>query len=103
MPDILDTSSVTSMSYTWSGCSSLSYFGPDTFKNCLCTSFAGAFYNCALPVDQVDKILVNIESNGTSNGTLHINAGTNATPSQTGKDATDTLRARGWTVTLNGY
>ena len=62
-----------------------------------------AFAGCALPESEVDKILINLESNGTSNGTLGINGGSNATPSQAGQDAADALFARGWAVTLNGY
>jgi hypothetical protein len=51
----------------------------------------------------VDGLLISLESYNTSNGTIGINEGTNATPSATGQAATDALRARGWTVTLNGY
>ncbi len=62
-----------------------------------------AWRNNALDQTSVDFILVNINAHGTSNGTLGIDQGTNATPSATGQAATDALRARGWTVTLNGY
>jgi hypothetical protein len=56
----------------------------------------------------VDNILVSINTAATTynlnDGLLTINGGTNATPSVgTGQPAADALRARGWTVTLNGY
>jgi surface protein len=75
----------------------------NAFDNTPCTNFSGAFLNCKLNQTSVDAILVSINTAGTSNGTLTINGGTNATPSATGQAATDALRARGWTVTLNGY
>jgi hypothetical protein len=57
----------------------------------------------ALDQASVDGLLVSLESYNTSNGNIGISGGTNATPSATGQAATDALRARGWTVTLNGY
>ncbi len=71
---------------------------PSSITNC-----AEAWRGNALDQTSVDFILVNINAHGTSNGTIGIQDGTNATPSATGQAATDALRARGWTVTLNGY
>jgi hypothetical protein len=68
-----------------------------------CTNYSRSWRFNALDQTSVDFILTNIESHGTTNGTLDINGGTNATPSAAGQTATDALRARGWTVTLNGY
>jgi hypothetical protein len=73
------------------------------FASSGCTNYSNAFLGCALNQTTVDNILVGINAAGTSSGTLYIAAGTNATPSATGQTATDALRARGWTVSLNGY
>lgn len=68
-----------------------------------CLSYSRAWEGNALDQTSVDFIIVDIESNGTSSGLIGLNAGTNATPSAIGQAATDALRARGWTVSLNGY
>lgn len=75
----------------------------DVFSNTTCTNYTGAFRECALDQTSVDNILVSINNAGTSGGTLSMHSGTNATPSAIGRAATDALRGRGWTVTLNGY
>ena len=67
-----------------------------------------AFTNCALTQQSVDNVLVSVltsvETNNIVDGWLSINDGTNATPSQTGKDAADILRnTYNWVVELNGY
>jgi hypothetical protein len=67
------------------------------------TSMVSMLNGNALDQASVDGFLVKLESYGTSNGFIGINGGTNATPSATGQTATDALRARGWTVALNGY
>lgn len=86
------------------GCTSLSSINVgNAFSNSPCTAYNHAFRNCTLNQKSVDDILISINTAGTSNGLLGIGGGTNATPSATGKAATDALRARGWTVTLNGY
>ena len=86
------------------GCSSLNTVIVDTtFSNNICDDYENAFRGCALNQDSVDAILVSINNAGTSNGILGIQGGTNATPSIIGQVATDALRTRGWTVTLNGY
>lgn len=53
----------------------------------------------------VDGLLVAFDASGRATGTRVLNLGgtTNSTPSATGKAAADNLRAKGWTVTLNGY
>ena len=57
----------------------------------------------ALTQSAVDGLLVAFDVAGRATGTLILNGGTNSTPSATGKAAADNLRARGWSVTLNGY
>jgi len=99
-----DTSNVTSFSTFARGCTSLTTLTVgNAFDNTIATNCGNAFLNCALNQSSVDAILVSFNTAGTSNGTLTISGGTNATPSATGQAATDALRARGWTVTLNGY
>ena len=86
------------------GCTSLSSVNVGTaFDNSTCVAYNGAFTNCALSQTSVDAILVSINNAATNNGVLGIGGVNNATPSAIGQAATDALRARGWTVTLNGY
>lgn len=61
--------------------------------------------NNALTQSAVDGLLVAFDEAGrvTSTRVLNLGGGTNSTPSATGKEAADNLRAKGWTVTLNGY
>lgn len=51
----------------------------------------------------VDGLLVAFDAAGRATGALDLGGTTNSTPSATGKTAADNLRAKGWTVTLNGY
>ena len=61
--------------------------------------------NNLLTQSAVDGLLVAFDVAGRATGTrvLNLSGGTNSTPSATGKAAADNLRAKGWTVTLNGY
>ena len=61
--------------------------------------------NNALTQSAVDGLLIAFDVAGRATGTrtLNLGGGTNSTPSATGKEAADNLRAKGWTVTLNGY
>jgi len=49
----------------------------------------------------VNGILVAVEANGTSNGTLYLDGGTNAVPTGAGLTAVTTLQGRGWDVQVN--
>jgi len=78
------------------------------FDNNNASNYDSAFQDNALDQTSVDDILVSIEAsaqaNNITNGELGIDGGTNATPSQAGKDAADSLRNTfGWTVNLNNY
>jgi hypothetical protein len=90
-------------SFAWANTSLLLDFPPNFFDGWQGTIANNAFNASALNQQSVDNILVSINSNGTSGGNLGVNFGTNATPSATGQAAADALRARGWTVLLNGY
>jgi surface protein len=99
-----DTSNVTNFTQFAQSCTNLTTLTVgNAFDNTIATNCENAFWNCALNQSSVDAILVSFNTAGTSNGTLTISGGTNATPSATGQAATDALRARGWTVILNGY
>lgn len=98
---LLNTASITNCSTAWNGCTNLANFPAGMFDACSCTNFTSAFVGCALTQTSVDNILVSIQLAGTSNGTLNLTGGTNATPSATGLAAKTLLQARGWTVTHN--
>jgi len=72
-----------------------------------CTDYEEIFFANDLDQTSVDNVLVSIQTSADANnlndGVLGIDGGTNATPSATGQAAADALRARGWTVNLNGY
>ena len=73
----------------------------------IATNYEQCFHNNDLDAASVDNILVSIQAsadaNSLDNGIIGIDGGTNATPTTTGQNAADALRARGWTVNLNGY
>jgi hypothetical protein len=97
----LDVSSGTGFFRAWNDCSSLEDFPEDFFNSCTATNFTNAFLNCALSETSVNNILISIESNDTSGGTLDINGGTSAAPTGAGLTAIDDLEDRGWTVNTN--
>lgn len=98
---LLDFRKGTNFSLAWVNCSSLADFPANAFDDCLATQFTNAFQNCALTQQSVDNILISINSNGTSDGTLNMAAGTNSAPSATGLAAKNSLISRGWVVTTN--
>ena len=55
--------------------------------------------NNSMNQDMVDTVLCDMDSHGTSNGTLNISS--NAAPSATGVACKDNLVARGWSVTTD--
>lgn len=100
---VLDLHSVTGAANAWRDCTALSTFPGSSLAGSPCTDWTSAWQSCALGQASVDSILITLAANGRSAGVLGIQSGTNATPAAAGKAAADTLRARGWTVTLNGY
>lgn len=99
-----DMALLTSARSAFQLCANLASITVDgVFDNAPCTDYTTAFQDCALNQASVDALLVSINNANTSNGTLGLDGGTNATPSATGQAAADALRARGWTVNLNGY
>jgi len=99
----LSTANLTTCLNAWNGCSNLTTFIGGMFAGSPCVNFLNAFLNCSLTQASVDSIVITLNANGTTGGTLSINGGANATPSAAGKIAVDALRAKSWTVTLNGY
>jgi hypothetical protein len=115
----LDFRKGTSFIMCWMNCISLVDFPPHMFDGCKSTSFRMAFNNTSLSSKSVDNILISIESNGTSNGSLDIinfppmlatvksfAARTRymsvvpnvSPPGAKGLEAKNKLIARGWTV-----
>jgi hypothetical protein len=100
---LLITNNATSFSSTWSNCTQLSTFPANMFDSCPATNFSNAWQNCALTAQSIENILVSINTANTSNGTLTLSGGTNATKSTwttAANDAYDTLISRGWTITF---
>ena len=103
----IDLSSGTDFFRAWQN-NNLTSFPANMFDNNNASNYFQSFRFNALDQQSVDNILVSIEAsaqaNNITNGTLGIQSGTNATPSQAGKDAADSLRNTfNWTVGLNGY
>ena len=97
---LIDTSNVTTFSGTWLGCSSLVDFPANVFDSTPATNFTNAFAVTNLNQQSIDNILVSINTAGTSNGTFSQSGG--ASPSSAGQAAIDSLRSRGWAVSVTG-
>jgi hypothetical protein len=99
---IATTSSV-GFENAWVSCTQLADFPPNLFNTTVATRFLGAFQNCALTATSIENIIVSINTANTSNGTLTLSGGTNATKSTwttAANTAYDALIARGWTITF---
>ena len=99
---LLDTSSGTNFSFTWFSCFSLTSFPANAFDNISGGDFTNAFTNTALNQASIDNILVSLVASGIAAGTRVFDQSGGSAPSVTGTDAIDTLRSRGWTVTVTG-
>ena len=100
---LIDTSSGTNFQQTWGGCSSLTSFPANFFDNIKGGNLDSAFTNTALTEASIDGILVSLVASGISAGTrLFGQSGGSAPSVGTGQPAIDTLRLRGWTVTVTG-
>lgn len=80
--------------------SSIENVRANIFDNCTATSYNTAFQGSNLTQTSIDNILVSIDTAGQSGGTF--NHGGPFAPSVIGENAIDNLRARGWTVTVQG-
>ena len=100
---LLDTSSGISFNQAWRNCSSLTTFPANAFDNISGGNFNNAFSNTALTQTSIDNILVSLVASGIAAGTrLFGQFGGSAPSAGTGRPAIDTLRSRGWTVTVTG-
>jgi hypothetical protein len=99
---LIDTSAGTSFSQTWYNCTSLTTIPAGLFDNVKGGDFTGAFTNTALTETSIDNILVSLVASGIAAGTRVFNQSGGSAPSSTGEAAIDTLRSRGWTVTVTG-
>jgi len=99
---LIDTSSGTNFKSAWYGCSSLTTIPAGLFDNVKGGNFTDAFTNTALTQTSIDNILVSLVASGIATGTRVFNQSGGSAPSATGEVAIDTLRSRGWTVTVTG-
>jgi len=86
----------------WQNCSSLASFPANAFDNIKGGNFANAFTSTALTQTSIDNILVSLVASGIAAGTRVFDQSGGSAPSSTGEAAIDTLRSRGWTVTVTG-
>jgi len=99
---LIDTSSGTDFSKAWQNCSSLTTIPAGLFDNVKGGDFTDAFTNTALTQTSIDNILVSLVASGIAAGTRVFDQSDGSAPSSTGEAAIDTLRSRGWTVTVTG-
>ena len=99
---LIDTSSGTDFSSAWRNCLSLTSFPANIFDNVKGGDFTDAFKNTALTQTSIDNILVSLVTSGIATGTRVFDQSGGSAPSSTGEAAIDTLRSRGWTVTVTG-
>jgi len=99
---LINTSSGTNFKQAWYGCSSLTSFPANAFDNISGGDFTDAFTNNALTQTSIDNILVSLVASGIAAGTRVFDQSGGSAPSATGEAAIDTLRSRGWTVTVTG-
>ena len=100
---LIDTSSGTDFSYAWGYCSGLTEFPPNVFDNVKSGNFNDAFINTNLTEQSIDNILTSLVTSGISTDMRTFTQSGGSAPSVTiGQPAIDTLRARGWTVTVTG-
>jgi len=98
---LIDTSSGTSFFQAWQGCPSLTTIPAGLFDNVKGGDFTDAFASTALTQTSIDNILVSLVASGIAAGVFDQSGGS-APSAGTGQPAIDTLRSRGWTVTVTG-
>jgi len=98
---LVDTSSGTDFYAAWRNCTSLTNFPANAFDNIKGDNFENAFIGTALNQTSIDGILVSLVTSGIAAGAFDQSGGS-APSVATGQPAIDTLRSRGWTVTVQG-
>jgi len=99
---LIDTSAGTNFFAAWYSCNSLTSFPANAFDNVKGGDFTDAFTSTALTQTSIDNILVSLVASGIAAGTRVFDQSGGSAPSSTGEAAIDTLRSRGWTVTVTG-
>ena len=99
---LIDTSSGTDFYLAWYDCPSLTSFPENAFDNVKGGNFSYAFYDTNLNETSIDGILVSLVTSGISTGTRIFYQSGGSAPSATGNTAIDTLRSRGWDITVTG-
>ena len=100
---LIDTSSCSSFRESWFQCYLLTDFPSNAFDNIKGGQFSSAFGQTNLNETSIDGILVSLVTSGIAAGTrLFDQSGGSAPSVGTGQPAIDTLRSRGWTVTVTG-
>ena len=99
---LIDTSSGVSFQSAWLNNNTLSSFPENAFDNVKGGNFTNAFYNTNLNQESIDGILVSLVTSGIATGTRVFNQSGGSAPSAIGNAAINTLRSRGWTVTVTG-
>jgi len=99
---LIDTSSGTNFYAAWYNCSSLTTIPAGLFDNVKGGDFTDAFTSTALTQTSIDNILVSLVASGIATGTRVFGQSGGSAPSAAGEAAIDTLRSRGWTVTVTG-
>ena len=99
---LIDTSSGTSFRQAWRICTSLTTIPAGLFDNIKGGDFTEAFFDTALTQTSIDNVLVSLVASGIAAGTRVFDQSGGSAPSATGEAAIDTLRSRGWTVTVTG-
>ena len=98
---LIDTSSATNCSYAWFG-NPLVDFPANMFDDVKGGNFTRAFEDTNLNQASIDGILVSLVTSGIATGRTRFLQSGGSVPSATGNTAIDTLRSRGWTVTVTG-
>ena len=97
---LIDTSAGTYFTRAWFYCTSLTSFPANAFDNIKGGDFTDAFTGTALTQTSIDNILVSLVASGIAEGLFDQSGG--SAPSAAGEAAIDTLRSRGWSVTVTG-
>jgi len=99
---LIDTSAGTKFQQAWLDCTSLTTIPAGLFDNVSGGDFTDAFTSTALTQTSIDNILVSLVASGIAAGKRVFDQSGGSAPSSTGEAAIDTLRSRGWTVTVTG-
>jgi hypothetical protein len=99
---LIDTSSGTDFGYAWYSNGALVDFPANFFDNIKGGNLNRAFSSTNLNEASIDGILVSLVTSGIASGTRVFDQTGGSAPSSTGEAAINTLRSRGWTVSVTG-